>query len=244
MEDVSESQLTLQGQPDYALFGVFDGHLGAFSARYVAKHLSAIVAENLSEGECSAEQALIRSFEVLDASLVARQEDSGTCAVVALVRRGGVDSMPEELTVACVGDSRVVLARKEGHAAQVLSTEHRPGAAAEQARITAAGGSVSAVPFSIGESVSSVDRINGGLAVARALGDSPYKQNAELPPSQQLVTATPDVVQHRIEHSMDEFLLLASDGVFDVMTTEETVTFVRRQLQLASKQCLRVLVCG
>lgn len=69
----------------------------------------------------------------------------------------------------------------------------------EKARITAAGGFVD------------FGRVNGNLALSRAIGDFEFKKSAELAPEQQIVTAYPDVVMHELSDD-DEFLVVACDG--------------------------------
>jgi len=69
----------------------------------------------------------------------------------------------------------------------------------EKARITAAGGFVD------------FGRVNGNLALSRAIGDFEFKKSADLSPEQQIVTAFPDVVTHEVT-SDDEFLVIACDG--------------------------------
>ena len=72
--------------------------------------------------------------------------------------------------------------------------------AGEKARIIAAGGFVD------------FGRVNGNLALSRAIGDFEFKKSADLSPEQQIVTAFPDVVTHEVA-SDDEFLVIACDGV-------------------------------
>lgn len=72
----------------------------------------------------------------------------------------------------------------------------------EKARITAAGGFVD------------FGRVNGNLALSRAIGDFEFKKSAELAPEQQIVTAFPDVVSHDLTDD-DEFLVIACDGKSD-----------------------------
>jgi protein phosphatase PTC2/3 len=69
----------------------------------------------------------------------------------------------------------------------------------EKARIVAAGGFVD------------FGRVNGNLALSRAIGDFEFKKSAELSPEQQIVTAYPDVISHDISED-DEFLIIACDG--------------------------------
>lgn len=71
----------------------------------------------------------------------------------------------------------------------------------EKARIGAAGGFVD------------FGRVNGNLALSRAIGDFEFKKSAELSPEQQIVTAYPDVTVHELTDD-DEFLVIACDGKF------------------------------
>lgn len=71
----------------------------------------------------------------------------------------------------------------------------------EKSRITAAGGFVD------------FGRVNGNLALSRAIGDFEFKKSAELSPEQQIVTAFPDVTTHELSDD-DEFLVIACDGEF------------------------------
>lgn len=83
----------------------------------------------------------------------------------------------------------------------------------EKARIVAAGGFVD------------FGRVNGNLALSRAIGDFEFKKSPELAPEQQIVTAFPDVTIHDITAD-DEFIVVACDGkilerplqVFDPLT--------------------------
>ena len=76
----------------------------------------------------------------------------------------------------------------------------------EKARICAAGGFVD------------FGRVNGNLALSRAIGDFEFKKSAELSPEQQIVTAFPDVVTHSISDD-DEFLVIACDGKYSRLFT-------------------------
>jgi protein phosphatase 2C family protein 2/3 len=71
--------------------------------------------------------------------------------------------------------------------------------AGEKARISAAGGFVD------------FGRVNGNLALSRAIGDFEFKKSPELSPEQQIVTAYPDVTVHELTDD-DEFLVIACDG--------------------------------
>jgi protein phosphatase 1L len=156
MEDASVNTLSLPHVPDYALFGIFDGHLGTASSQYVSEHISSMAAANLQEYLAVSNSsdldsvnvsALKRSFSQLDKALVGKhRETSGSCAIVALVRRkhkvsseDASSTIPEAILVANLGDSRAVLGRKT-KPALALSEDHKPGSPTESERIEAAGG--------------------------------------------------------------------------------------------------------
>jgi serine/threonine protein phosphatase PrpC len=72
-------------------------------------------------------------------------------------------------------------------------------------------------------------RINGGLNVSRTIGDLKYKQNENLPPNSQIVSCTPEIMSFW-RAPQDEFLLIACDGVWDVLSSQEAVDAVRERL--------------
>ncbi|KER20543.1 hypothetical protein T265_10930 [Opisthorchis viverrini] len=141
--------------------------------------------------------------------------DSGTTACVALLLPyNGI----VKLFVANAGDSRAVLCR--GTVAIDLSVDHKPEDEDEKSRITAAGGTVTRD-----------GRVNGGLNLSRALGDHSYKQAQGLPLAVQMITPSPDVTQFDLIPGSDQFLVIACDGVWNSMTSQEVVDFVRERLQ-------------
>ncbi|KAL5248199.1 hypothetical protein ACHWQZ_G017393 [Mnemiopsis leidyi] len=144
---------------------------------------------------------------------------SGTTACVAVVREGVI-------TVANVGDSRCVVCTKDGSAID-LSEDHKPESEIEKARVEKAGGKIT-----------KDGRVNGGLNLSRALGDHQYKQNTELSPEEQMISPMPDVKTHTITES-DEFMLIACDGIWNVLSSHAAVSFVREQIAeaRASDKC-------
>lgn len=160
--------------------------------------------------------ALVQAFVDLDGalrgSLVAEGgallNESGCAAVAALVT-------PSHTICANLGDSRCVLGTADKVVA--MSDDHKPELPLEQKRIEAAAGFVM------------WNRVNGQLAMSRALGDFGYKLNEQLADHEQLVIAYPDIcVQPR--GTSDEVLLLACDGVWDVCSNDEAVSFVTAKL--------------
>jgi protein phosphatase PTC2/3 len=100
---------------------------------------------------------------------------------------------------------------------QLLSYDHKPNNELETKRILAAGGWVE------------LNRVNGNLALSRALGDFVFKKNEAKKAEEQIVTAFPDVDIKEITND-HEFIVLACDGIWDVLSNEEVVEFVRSRI--------------
>ncbi|KAL6524206.1 hypothetical protein OROMI_031301 [Orobanche minor] len=141
---------------------------------------------------------------------------SGCTACVAIVREN-------QLVVANAGDSRCVISRN-GQAFN-LSRDHKPDLEVERDRIIKAGGFIH------------VGRVNGSLNLARAIGDMEFKQNKYLPAEKQIVTANPDINIVELCDD-DEFIVLACDGIWDCMSSQQLVDFIREQLKSESKLSL------
>uniref|UniRef100_A0A671QIR9 protein-serine/threonine phosphatase n=1 Tax=Sinocyclocheilus anshuiensis TaxID=1608454 RepID=A0A671QIR9_9TELE len=136
--------------------------------------------------------------------------DSGTTAVVALIRG-------KQLIVANAGDSRCVVSEK-GKAVD-MSYDHKPEDELELTRIKNAGGKVT------------MDgRVNGGLNLSRAIGDHFYKRNKALPPEEQMISALPDVKVLTLNED-HEFMVIACDGIWNVMSSQEVLDFVNERLK-------------
>jgi serine/threonine protein phosphatase PrpC len=73
-------------------------------------------------------------------------------------------------------------------------------------------------------------RVNGDLAVSRALGDFPFKQNASVPAKDQMVSAFPDI-EIAERDGKEQFLLLCCDGIWDVMSNDDAGAFVKEKIE-------------
>lgn len=122
----------------------------------------------------------------------------GTTACVAVVRK---ETGHNVLYVANCGDTRAVLS-KNG-AAERLSVDHKASDHAEIERIKSEGGKI-------------IDnRVAGGLAITRALGDHAFKNFG--------VTCKPYVVRH-VLRPFDKYLVIASDGVWDTVNDTQAIS--------------------
>lgn len=222
MEDDHLHVLGIPHARDIAIFGVFDGHGGDMVAHYTAQnfltHLYKELPSDYNAADFVAKSQL--AFEValmaLDAELKglgvveSGQDQSGSTSVMTLVS-------PRHVVCANTGDSRAVLSR--GGSAVALSYDHKPFNPGEKERIENAGGTVK------------FNRVNGDLAVSRALGDFVYKRCDTVEAKEQAVTAFPEVIVQARVPEEDEFIVLACDGIWDVMSSQEVVDKVHDMLK-------------
>ncbi len=188
-------------------YGVYDGHGGDRAAKFTAEHLHKnILGSRHFPG--NPVQACIDGCQKTDKQILTKTYQDGTCVIAALICDG-------ILYAANLGDSRAVVCRDGDTIA--LSDDHKPNRPDELSRIQAAGGFVA---------VYGVPRVGGRLAISRALGDAHLKAPC-LP--QNWVSATPEVKVHTIT-GMDEFLILACDGVWDVLSNAQAVKIVKTAL--------------
>lgn len=116
---------------------------------------------------------------------------------------------------------RCVVSR--GGAAIDMSYDHKPESEEETLRIVKAGGKVT-----------DDGRVNGGLNLSRALGDHTYKQNQTLPPEEQMISPLPTVKHLELNpQEEDEFVVLACDGVWNSMTSQQVVDFIKQRITTA-----------
>ncbi|KAI0228535.1 putative protein phosphatase 2C T23F11.1 [Lamellibrachia satsuma] len=212
MEDAHVQMLSLPGDKDASFFAVFDGHGGARVAQYAGTHLHKKILSDPAYAEGQVEEAIRRGFLATDEDMLnddsMKEELAGTTAVIVLIKNS-------KIFCGNVGDSRVV-ASIRGEVQQ-LSFDHKPSNESETKRIIAAGGWVE------------FNRVNGNLALSRALGDFVFKKNDTKKPEEQIVTAQPDVVVRDLTDD-HEFLILACDGIWDVLSNQEVVDFVRGRI--------------
>lgn len=235
MEDAHLAIPSLDGRgwEDTALFAVMDGHGGPEVANFCSQHMPDCVTEGWStDVEGSLRTAFLSMDEMLrdpPASSTGygcrsfRPHSSGCTAVACCIRS-------DEIVVANAGDSRAVLCR--GGQAFPLSEDHKPNLPVETDRIHKAGGYVEQ---ELSPGCETVYRVNGDLALSRAIGDLDYKTNELLDAGSQIISAVPDVKTFR-RQAYDEFLVIACDGVWEVLSNEEVVEFVQKRLRSSSTQ--------
>ncbi|XP_020177956.1 probable protein phosphatase 2C 8 [Aegilops tauschii subsp. strangulata] len=213
------------GAGDEGFFAVYDGHGGSRVAEACRLRMHLVLAEEVrlrrlqpgggGQGQDEDDENVTRWKEAMTACFArvdgevgvddgtdAGEQTVGSTAVVAVVG-------PRRIVVANCGDSRAVLSR--GGVPVPLSADHKPDRPDEMERVEAAGGKV--INWN-------GYRILGVLATSRSIGDyylKPY------------VIAEPEVtVMDRTDK--DEFLILASDGLWDVVSNDVACKIARNCL--------------
>lgn len=194
-----------------ALFTVFDGHAGPRCSKFLKDHFAKIFFDLKATRRGEIPIGLYKAFAKAENQYcqIARAAGwpDGSTAVVAVVHG-------HNLLVAHVGDSRAVMCR--GKKALELTSDHKPDRPDETERILSVGGTVEKT-----EMGGSIPRVNGHLAVSRSFGDLRMKE------VQRYVSAEPEMNVWQLTPD-DKFIVLASDGLWDVLTNQEAVDFVRR----------------
>ncbi|MCK4486438.1 MAG: protein serine/threonine phosphatase 2C family protein [Desulfobacterales bacterium] len=178
--------------------GVYDGHGGRFAAKYASERVHQIFLERILSG-VSPQEAFIETYEAISEDL--KTQDSGTTAVNFLIK-------DRDLFTANAGDARAILITNEGF--HQLTVDHRLDNLAERQRVKKMGGDIR-YPYAC--------RGYQGLMPTRTIGDQYFKSIG--------IIATPSVSEYKISEK-DLILLVACDGLFDVMSNEEAAGLARK----------------
>ncbi|XP_034587592.1 probable protein phosphatase 2C 52 isoform X2 [Setaria viridis] len=195
MEDFYDIKSSKIDDKQISLFGIFDGHGGSRAAEYLKEHLFDNLMKHpefMTDTKLAISETYRRTdSEFLDAERNSHRDDGSTASTAVLVG--------DHLYVANVGDSRAVIS-KAGKAI-ALSEDHKPNRSDERKRIESAGGIVM---------WAGTWRVGGVLAMSRAFGNRLLKQ---------FVIAEPEIQEQEIDDEL-EFLIIASDGLWDVVPNE------------------------
>lgn len=229
MEDAHTTVPTVPGLVSCSFYGVYDGHCGHTIAKYSSENLlneflnhndlrDIINSENNEKIDPSViSKVMEESFVILDDYMRTippwknGEDQSGTTAVCGFITKN-------DIICANCGDSRAIVS--SGGELKLVTRDHKPYNDEEKRRIEKAGGSVM------------MQRVNGSLAVSRALGDYEYKATENMPSIEQQVSPLPEIFVLERDEDRDEFLVLACDGIWDVMSNQEVLDFVHKELQI------------
>ncbi|KAH7831960.1 putative protein phosphatase 2C-related protein [Monocercomonoides exilis] len=187
-------------------FGVFDGHGGTSAVEFVRDNIYRTFMEVIvANPSAPIATVMAETFKMTDKKMEgAHIEFDGCTAAVVFIRREILEGKEvTKIYSANCGDARTVLVRNG--TGKRLSFDHKPNLPEEVERIQAAGGFVA------------MGRVNGVLAVSRALGDIAMKK---------YVTSDPYVSETIVDYEKDTHIIVACDGVWDVVNDDEAAKII------------------
>lgn len=245
MEDVTVAVGEVAGHADHSFFAVFDGHNGATVARCCVHVLDKVLATPSWTEYCDTAMAdpqllasaMKQAFVATDAELSElnpRPEMQGSTANCAFIT-------PSHIVVANLGDCRCVLVTTSSGPVD-LSRDHKPSLPAEELRINEAGGTTFTLGSTRRLSLKPKPSPEGtpdwlkdavptlpSLAVSRAFGDFHWKTG-----DVHVVTVEPEIRVRERNAQEDTALVIACDGVWDVMSSSQCHGFVHAEARADS----------
>ncbi|KAK7270170.1 hypothetical protein RIF29_23120 [Crotalaria pallida] len=232
--------------------GVYDGHGGPETSRFINDHLFHHLKRFTSEQQSMSADVIRKAFQATEEgfmSLVARQWSMkpqiaavGSCCLVAVICNG-------TLYVANAGDSRAVLGRVVKATGEVLamqlSTEHNASIESVRQELQ----SLHPDDSNIVVLKHNVWRVKGIIQVSRSIGDV-YLKKAEFnreplyakfrvrePFKRPLLSSEPSITVHQLQPH-DQFIILASDGLWEHVSNQEAVDIVQNNPRSGSARRL------
>ncbi|PRP86829.1 hypothetical protein PROFUN_05046 [Planoprotostelium fungivorum] len=202
MEDMNLILFPWTNDRTRGLFSVYDGHAGNECARKAIDRFPEIFEEQIEETSVDQTDSLTETFRILDEELATYEYEGCTATSILIWEHGDY----RYIQSANVGDSTAFI--KRGDNVEALSKDHKPIYPEERQRIIDMG-------IEFGPHQTRV----GGLAVSRALGDH-FLKNERLG-----VISVPYVSPPIQLKEEDTMVILASDGLWDVMSGQEAVEY-------------------
>lgn len=183
---------------DTQFYGIFDGHGGSDCSSYVADNLYKIIAEKLIANEMNDVLDIIQeSIDEVNSYAIQKWMNQGTTVAIAII-------IKDKLYTANVGDSRILLVNLNDKVVKRLSVDHKVSDPIEQERIKANLGLIQN------------DRVGGILALSRSIGDGCLSSFISC-----------EAYMTETEYTHDQGLILACDGVWDVMDDQDAAQIFR-----------------
>ncbi|KAI3850794.1 hypothetical protein MKW98_030854 [Papaver atlanticum] len=233
------------GITDGALCGVFDGHgmNGQFVSKLVRECLPNFLLDqnnSSTNGEDYVEEwskACIGAYQLMDDELKRRENLDCSCSgttSVTVIKQGA------DIIIANLGDSRAILGTSSDNGelmAVQLTTDLKPSVLEEAERIRSRRGRVFALQTEAHiERVWLPDEDYPGLAMTRAFGDFELKDYG--------IIAIPQISHHHLNIN-DKFVVLASDGVWDMLSNDQVVSIMASaRPETAAKAVVDAAVAG
>nr|GLL38547.1 probable protein phosphatase 2C 60 isoform X2 [Ipomoea trifida] len=245
LEDQSQiesgSLSLLDSGPCGTFVGVYDGHGGPETSRFINDHLFQHLKRFTTEQKSMSVDVIRKAFQATEEgflSLVAKQwpinpqiAAVGSCCLVGIICH-------RTLYIANLGDSRAVLGRLVKATGEVLgiqlSTEHNANIESIRQELQAMHPDDPQIVFL----KRNVWRVKGLIQISRSIGDV-YLKKAEYnreplyakfrlkePFNSPILSSEPSILVHEIEQH-DQFLIFASDGLWEHLSNQEAVDIVQ-----------------
>ena len=226
----------------FYVFAIYDGHGGNGCSIYLKNNLYKNIADCSMIGLRNAINLTEQNF--LDYEGVNQygelDDTSGSCASIVLLKN-------KKCIIANVGDSRCILFKNKR--LFFATKDHKPNSHSEKRRIESAGGSVfqssAILPlYQNGKMIEMPWRVNPGrLSVSRTFGDIEIKLE-KFGGKKNVVVSTPDIVEFELNDQYN-FLVIACDGVFDVLSNMEILECIKIVLKINKNKKRKINeLCG
>ena len=195
--------------PSVNFFAIYDGHRGDFTSKYLKDNYHSLLLSDPNVFN-DTKKAILSTFHKIETEMISKEEKSGSCALILV-------NVSNKLFIANIGDSRCVISDEHSDEIAQLSIDHKPSSEAEKERIVKNGGKIK-----VAGNQSRI--IPSGLSVSRTIGDIDAKSHS-LGGVSDIISSIPDIVE--IDNVTDiDFIVLASDGIFDALSNKEIVSTV------------------
>lgn len=221
MEDFTIAELDLLGDGRFDFFCILDGHGGSEVAKFAKANYAKVMKAKLQgfkDGH-KMHSILESSIEVLETQIkMIGGRDCGSTLCAALI-----DKIGKMIYYINIGDSQVLAIRfdsMDNLHADFKCPPHKVSNPDEEARIKKVGGSIIN------------GRLAGNLLITRSLGDFDLREYG--------LISKPDIKESEL--FKNKLVILASDGVWDVITREEVIKIAKANTKRSLDDLCKVIV--
>lgn len=230
-KNANQDDFSIALQNNFKLLGIFDGHgpNGHIISTYASRRIMQLIASDnyfYADTSLAMRNCFIECHKTLSElpDELGDANTSGTCALVTAV-------MGRRIYTACTGNSRCVLGyRRRGMTKFChvdLSNDHNLSNKAERLRVESSGGVVFKIPGDERERLFVHERCYPGITVTRSIGNFQASHCG--------VIADPEISVHELDDNIDTaFVVLASDGLWDFVSSARAVDILSSSLDVKS----------